>query len=105
MPMNRMPLTAEKLQVVLQEGDEKACLTLFTGATERERQAVAELASRWLQEQWAGRVVQTGPGKFSLNRLLPAAQVAVLAACSLSQLKKHGWHAIPTDELAYPVLA
>ncbi len=103
--LKRMALTAESLEVVLASGDEKACLALFAGATELERQAVAALACRWLKEQFAEPWVQTGPGTSIRNPRLTVAEAAVLASCSLGQLKKLGWRAIPSAELACQVLA
>jgi hypothetical protein len=100
-----MGLTAEKLTAILQQGDEQACLAFFSGATEAQRQTVAELAGRWFKEQCAQMFIETGPGRFSRNPLLTSAAVAVLATGSFSQLKKLGWRAIPEEGLAYQILA
>src|SRR5262249_28305727 len=44
-------------------------------------------------------------GTIVRNALLTTAEVAVLSACSLAQLRKLGWRGIPTYDLAYQVLA
>src|SRR5436190_10731384 len=103
--MAAMKLTPESLDAALIKGDQEACLALFDQATEKERQAVAEVALRRFKEYAADRFIQTRPEIFTRNPLLPAAEAAVFASGSLSQLKKSGWHAIPEQETAYRVLA
>ena len=60
--MRPLGLTVETLEAVLQQGDEKACVALFAQATEAERQAVAETASRWLKELSANAFIETPTG-------------------------------------------
>src|SRR5437763_9311673 len=84
-----MGLTAATLKAVLESSDASACLALFKGATDQERQAVAEFAFGWARAH---------PHEFP-------AGIAALAACSLSQIKKLGWRAFPTQEHAYAILA
>jgi hypothetical protein len=100
-----MKLTPESLDDVLQKGDEQACLALFEQATEKERQTVADVAARRLREASAQMFIETRPGTFERNSLLNAAEIAVLASCSLSQLKKFGWRAIPEPEATYRVFS
>jgi hypothetical protein len=86
-----MALTVEKLEAIRHtpNADAKACLALFAGASEDERQTVAEYAMRWAKA----------------NPFDNLAASAALAACSLGQLKKLGWRHVPGDEDAYAVLA
>jgi hypothetical protein len=100
-----MPLTAENLKAVLEKGDAEACLALCIKAGEAERKAVASLASDWITRQAKNLFIETSPGSFNSNPLLPAAEVAALACCSLSQLKKLGWKGIPDADKAYAILA
>jgi hypothetical protein len=100
-----MDLNAETLQAVLDKGDVNDCLALFAGRSEKERQAVANLAATLISKQAKEIMLQTGPGTFSRNPKFDMARVAALACCSLAQLKKIGWRGIPEDETAYQVLA
>src|SRR5581483_6424918 len=77
------------------------CVALFRGASEAERQAVADVACRWLKAQSGQRLLPN----LDYNQSRIAAEVAVLAACPLAQLKKLGARAMPWNELAYAVLA
>jgi hypothetical protein len=80
-----MAPTAEQLQAALEAGDAQACLALFAGATERERQTVADVAFR--------RAKQNLPDE--------ATRVAALAACSFTQLNKLGWRAITLPHVGF----
>lgn len=97
--------TLAQLEEALNQGDAKACAVLFTGATEKDRQALAEFAYRRRTELSANSYLETTPGTFTRNQLLDAAEVAVLATCSFSQLKKLGVRAVPEEKIAHQVLA
>lgn len=99
-----MKLTQETLEAVLQQGDEKKCLALFKNATEEERRSVAEMALAWLKQQEKNAFIQTNNGVFTRNPLLTAAEVALLASCSLGQLRKLGGRGVPQAEIAYQIL-
>src|SRR5262245_42839553 len=99
-----MELNAETLQAALEKGDVQACLALFAGKSEKERQAVANLAAIWLKRQAKEMFLDTGPGTLSRNTKLDAAEVAALASCSFSELKKFGWRGVPLEENAYEVM-
>jgi hypothetical protein len=81
-------MTQGDLRAILEAGDVEACVAYFERATEDERKAVAALALEWHATQDATTMVADGPGRWRLNPLLGAAAAAVLASCSLSQLKK-----------------
>jgi Family of unknown function (DUF6493) len=100
-----MSLTVEKLEAALRDGNEKAVIALFKEASEPERQAVAALALKWHKRQAAQPFYQSGPGSFTRNPLLTAAEAAVLASASFSELKKLGWRGLPVHDLAFQVLA
>ena len=98
-------MSQERLAAILKEGDTKACMQFFDGFSEKDRQGYVEQIRTWhkpLSKNW---IVEIKPGTFATNPLLEAANVAVQAACSLSDLKKFGWRALPTDELLFEVFA
>src|SRR5947209_6368024 len=87
--------TVEQLKALLEKGDAAACVDFFTGADENERRSFAKLAEDRMRELSKKRIEETAPGTFQLNRLIPAASVAVLATCSLSTCKRFGWLIFP----------
>ena len=79
-----MAKTAEQLQTLLEAGDPDRCVEFFADATQRERQSLAKPAEAWLRNIAKHDFLETSPGTWNPNPLLPAAQVAALATGSLS---------------------
>ncbi len=83
-------MTQGDLRAILEAGEVEACLAFFEHASETERRAVATLALEWYAVQDATPIIEAGPLTWKGNPLLPAAAAAVLASCTLSELKKRG---------------
>jgi Family of unknown function (DUF6493) len=83
-------MTRGDLKAILEAGDVEACIAYFEHATEQERKAVAAQALEWYALQDKNWYVADGPTSGRTNPLLGAADAAVLASCSLGQLKKRG---------------
>lgn len=98
-------MSQKQLASILQKGDTKACMIFFAGLSEKERQAYAEQVRTWFKSLSKKSFLETNPGTFVRNPLLEAAEVAVQASCSLSDLKKFAWRAIPVNELQFAIFA
>jgi hypothetical protein len=83
-------VNAESLRALIDAGDHEGVVKLFATATEEERKGVAEQVLVRFKAEVRHRFVQTAPGTLSYNKELSAAECAVLAACSFSQIKKLG---------------
>ena len=83
-------MTRGDLKAILDAGDLEACLAYFDHATETERNSVAAQSLECYKAQKAAPFRQVGPNSWGPNPSLVAADVAVLASCSLSELKKLG---------------
>jgi hypothetical protein len=83
-------MTRGDLKAILEAGDVDACLAYFERATEEERAAVASQALEWYKAQKANWMIADSPNSWRTNPLIGAASTAVIAACSLSQIKKEG---------------
>ena len=88
-------MTQGDLKAILEAGDVDACLAYFEHATEDERKAVAQLTLDWYAKQHAKLMIQESPNSWRVNPLLGTAAIAVLASCSLAQIKKRGWSLWP----------
>src|SRR5262249_53402486 len=111
-----MPIDKEKLDQTLQEGDVEACTALFEGASEAERKKVAKQAIERLRKVTSDihpRLMSRLPLmedrrtesflQFSTKQI-HAAQVAVLASASFSQLKGVRRRMAPPPDAAEKVL-
>src|SRR5215468_8607655 len=98
-------MSKEQLAAILEKGDSKECVAFFANLSEKERQSYSQQALSWFKPVKANYIVEVKPGTFTQNQLAPAAEVALLATCSLSQLQKLGTRALPPQELAFDVLA
>lgn len=98
-------MSQEQLTAILTKGDTRACLEFFAKLSEKERRAYAEQALAWLKPVFKKSVIEVNPGHFHRNPLLDAGQVAIQAACSLSEIKKLGWRAMPNEELVFEIFA
>lgn len=91
---------AEQLQIGLDEGDVAACLTLFDAATDDERREAAKLAiatyKRFRKPNADGNLTA---------QHVEAARIALLSACTLSELSKLGWQAVPKGQHALQILS
>src|SRR6185369_3095636 len=97
-------MSKEQLSAILEKGDIKECMAFFHELAEKDRQSYAPQAMSWVKQVDKDFVVEVQPGHFQQNLLVPAAQVALLAACSLSQLTKLNLRALPTQDVAFEVL-
>jgi hypothetical protein len=97
-------MTRGDLKAILEAGDVDACLAYFERATEEERKAAAALALEWYSVQHANLMIAEGPNRWRINPLYGAAKAAVLAACSLSQLKKRG-RDLSLDDVDFQILS
>src|SRR5207253_3164577 len=84
-------------------GDTQACLRFFAQLSEKERQGYAGHVRSWFKSLAKNWLLETGPGAFARNPLMEAAEVAVQASCSWSDLKKLGWRALAADELQFEI--
>jgi Family of unknown function (DUF6493) len=98
-------MNQEQLATILEKGDTKACVQFFDGLSEKDRQGYVEQVRTWFKPLTKNWMLEIKPGTFATNPLLEAAKVAVQAACSLSDLKKFSWRALPTDELLFEIFA
>src|SRR5262245_30153387 len=85
-------MTQGDLKAILEAGDDEACVAYFETATEDERSAVAAQALDWYAKQRASLLIEDSGKSWQVNPLLSATAVAVLATCSLAQIKKSGLH-------------
>jgi hypothetical protein len=92
-------MSQEKLTQILKEGDTKACLKFFDRLSEEDRQGYAGQVKTWFKSLSRNSFLETKPSTFERNPLLEAADVAVQACCSLTDLKRFGGRALPADEL------
>src|SRR5262245_49217934 len=90
-------MSQEKLTAILEKGNTKACLAFFDELPEKDRQGHASQSLDWFKAVNAKPIIQVNQNTWTSNPLLPAAEVAVLASCSLSQLKKLGRGAVPSE--------
>src|ERR1700733_6450593 len=96
-------MSQEQLAAILKNGDTKACMTFFADLSEKERQGYAEQVRTWFKSLSKKPFLETKPGAFERNPLLETAAVAVQSACSLSDLKKLDWRALPGDDLHFAI--
>ncbi|HZN33906.1 MAG TPA: DUF6493 family protein, partial [Pirellulaceae bacterium] len=92
----------EQLQAILDKGDEKACLKFFAKVTEAQRREVAKTAIAVFKQSL--KLVPSGKNTWGRDPRLPAAQIAVLSACSLSELKALGWQSHPDAKMTFQLL-
>src|SRR5262245_3274957 len=92
---------AEQLQAILNKAGEAACLEFFAGATEDERREVAKTAIVTFKH--FRKSAQVG-GRIS-PRHAATARLAVLSACTLTELKTLGGLATPDSGAAFEILA
>jgi hypothetical protein len=115
-------MTADELRAVLEAADVDGCIALFATATERERRAVAKVAAEQLKKLQppvprglgSGRIAtlarrlaaaQNPDSELPVTYLREAAQAAVLATATLTELKKLGHAAIPPADVAVSILS
>jgi hypothetical protein len=96
-------MTQGDLKAILEDGNVEACLAYFERATEDERKAVAARALEWYAAQAATPMIAESPSCWRRNPLLDAAEAAVRASCSLSQLQKRGVD-LTLDDAGFRVL-
>jgi hypothetical protein len=92
--------TAE-LQALLDKNAEAKCVQFFASSSEAERRDLAKLAVPLFKQANKIRRMESGVER---DPRLPAAQIAVLATGSLSELKQLGWQAVPDAKAAFAVL-
>jgi hypothetical protein len=95
---------ADELLKILETGSTKACLKFFERASEEERKAVAPTAVAFMKKAAKVIFIENPPGTFNRNEAWPRAQVALLAAGSLSEIKAAKWRGIPDTKDAFEVL-
>jgi hypothetical protein len=93
-------MTHGDLKAILEAGDVDACLAYFENATEDERKAVAAQALDWYAKLQANSMIAESATSWRRNPLLIAAGLAVLASCSLAQIKKRGL-SLGNDEMEF----
>lgn len=99
-----MPLDADELKRLLEQGDIEKCISFFAGASDVERQSVAKVAEKWFRD--VTRDVESPTTTWTqrgADRKL-AGCVAVFAACSISTIKSFGWRVRHIDEFIVRVL-
>ncbi len=84
-------MNLDNLKTLIDAGDHDGVVTFFANASEAERTGVAGYVLERLKEQQSNnRIIEIKPGTFAYNSKLRAAELAAIAACSLSQLKHLG---------------
>ncbi len=95
----------ERLEHILHCGDAEACLTFFAEAPEEERRRASKTvleSLRGIEQEWMYWHL-VGGSECSTRR--DARGVALLASCSLGELKHDRMHLLPNLDYAYKVLA
>ncbi len=99
-------MSLEELEKIIDSGDTEGCVALFALTSEADRKAVASYAIERLTRESKNSFSMTPDGQFLSNPRLWVAALAAIAACSLSQLKKAGRHAmLGTAPEVYTILA
>ena len=98
-------MSQEQLAAILKKGDTRACLDFFARLSEKERREYAGQALAFFTPVCKQSFIEVKPGTFERNPLLDAAGVAALSAGTFSDIKKTGWRTLPSEELAFEVLA
>ncbi|QEG39282.1 DUF6493 family protein [Roseimaritima ulvae] len=93
-----------QLQEILESGEQQRCVDFFRELPEPQRRALAPQTLAWYRQINRNSFLETKPGTFSMNPLLPTACVAVYATASFSELKKLGWSARPQGEVLFELL-
>ncbi len=100
-----MPLDAEHLKLLLEQGDIEKCVQFFAEASESERQSVAKVAEKWLREVAKNVWVENHFESVGTREQNNAGRVAVFATCSLTVIKQVGLLRLnPIDSLVVRVL-
>ena len=97
-------MSEEKLAKLLEKGDETKVAAFFQGMPEKERRSLASQCSKWLKEIRKNEWIESPPGTFRGNPLLPAAKVAFFATATFSEIKKAPLHLVPGSEFACEIL-
>ncbi|MCE9555742.1 MAG: DUF6493 family protein [Planctomycetes bacterium] len=84
-----MTSDAEKLKAALEKGRADQCRRLLANASETERATHAKYTSEWLKKLRSQRITTRLPGRHPVDgyTLILAAETAVVATCSLAQIK------------------
>lgn len=97
-------MSQEKLGKILEAGDTKKCVKFFKGMPEKERRSLAPFCLDWFNKQRKNEFIQTSATSWEANQLMPAAEVAVFATASGSEITKLARHARPADEYLFELL-
>ena len=92
-------MTPEQLQQILEQNDPNACIRFFSEATETERRALAETALASMPAE--GLCI----GMYHKSFAWQVRVIAVLASCSIAEMKQRGWHWLPDQDYVRAVLA
>lgn len=93
-----------KLAELLREGDKQKCVEFFRGLSERERRALAPECLKWHNSLKRQRFIESPPGTFSMNPLLPAAEIARFATATLSEMGRSIRDVLPEAKTAFEML-
>ncbi len=93
-----------KLQTILESGNKASCMAFFKGMAESDRRNLAPMCLNWLKQLSKNDIIEKEPGVYSLNQLLPAAQVAIFSTGTFSELKKLPFHLSPGTEDIFEIL-
>lgn len=96
------PSPADELQAIIDKGDAAACLKFFAKASEPDRRALAKTAQAAAKRN--DKLLRQGDRQGSKLRFA-AAQIAVLATSSLSELKSLGWLGWPDAKTTFELLS
>ncbi len=97
-------MSEQQLTEILEQGDSEACVAYFKDVPEKQRRELAPLCRKWFNKIQKNDFIETSPGSFSPNPLMPAAEAALFATATLSELKKLAAHRRPQQEVVYQLL-
>lgn len=91
-------MTEQKLTQLLEKGDDQRCIAFFQNMNEKQRRALAPYCQKWFKEVSKEWLIQVRPNTFKRNPLVPAAEIAMFATATLSELRKQPFHTRPDDD-------
>ncbi len=97
-------MSDKRLQEILEAGEERQCVDYFRGLTEADRRSLAPQTLAWYRKINSSAFLETKPGTFTANPLLPTACVAVYATACFTEVKKLGWAARPQGAVLFELL-
>ena len=95
----------DELTALLEGGDASRIRDFFNGMREADRRSLAPACLGFLKEVRKEDFVESSPGTFTRNHLLPAAVVGVFCTATLSELSKVPDWILPADNEAFEIVA